>query len=1065
MTSKLEIRLLGGFAVQLDGQSVQAFRTAKTRALLAYLAVEADREHSRTTLATLFWGELPDSAAKTNLRIELSNLKSVLGGHPALDVARTTLCFRSGLATTDVHTFRQAIGTFNTLPTEAHRAELAKIAAAIDLYQGEFLAGLHLNDAAEYEDWQLLTREQLHEQLMLALKTLQAGYAAQGRWVELAEAARRQLAIVPWTEDAYRYLMQALAAQGQLQAALAQFEKCRAVLQAELGVEPSLATLELAARLRGGEAARPAVQHNLAQQVKALVGRKEESTELQTLVKVARLTTVLGIGGVGKSHLAQSVAQSVLHDFTDGVWFVPLANIAAGEAAAERVALAIAATIGFQVVDLQTPLAELAVYLSHKQMLLVLDNWEHLIDAASTVLEALLNAPRLHILATSRVRLLVEGERIFQLEGLPRHEAYTLFVERARRVVPTFAANSAGVAQGEIFALCEQVAGLPLGIELAASWVEHYSVAEIGQAIGAIAIQPQQAGVLLARHHRLSNVFEFSWQLLSLRQQQILARLSVFRGGFDRVAATTVADSALHDLSALIAHSLVQRVTAGRYDLHPLIQEFAAGKLENGQAIILYPQYAEHYLATLVATPSSAWRTQLTHDFANIRHAWQRAIQARAAAMIQRAARTFAEYMHQFGLMSDGKQLLAAAVAQFEQEETQRELVAHLLDQQAIFVRGLEGLAGVAALQRRVLTLATDPKTRFFSHFDLANYHAEIGEWEEADLHFDRADAMAEESGDLAHYIQSIEGRIEINAIHFRGDFAQSIARLQELLDLLDTTPVVLENSLKLRLQVMQSLTLVAMRYGDYALAIRISQMGIQLNEEAGLRQRRGHILLNLALAEQFAGLYTAAIAHILDALAYAEEAGDVDEMALLKANLCLTLRQSGAWQEAVSYGVAAIEMSVRLGNRRIEGQARNRVGHALAMLEQWPDAYRTYGEALGIWAQMNHPNRYEAVAGRAVAALRLGKHAEALALVAEALAFVQDKGLMGIVEPVRLLLNCATVLAEIGQNERAHQTLTHAQSWVETIAGRISDVQVRTAFLDARPDNQLLKTRLAAFV
>ena len=1063
MSASLQIQLLGGFAVTLDGQPIRAFRTAKTRALLTYLVVEADRQQSRNKLATLLWGELPDSAAKTNLRIELSNLKSLLADHPALEISRNEVSFNRALATTDVHTFQQSVASFLALPIETQGAELAKLTAALDLYQGEFLGGFHLNDAAEFEDWQLVTREQLHEEMMLALNTVQTRYAEQGRWAELADAARRQLAIVPWTESAHRNLMQSLAAQGQMQAALAQFEKCRTVLQEELGVEPSLATLEFVARLRGENRSPLAVQHNLSQPLKRLVGRDEDMAQLRKLVRAERLVTLLGIGGVGKSHLAQSVAQNVLHDFANGVWFVPLANVAVGEATPERIALAIAAAVGFQVSDMQAPLTELATYLSGKQMLFVLDNWEHLVDAAPTVLDALLRAPTVHVLATSRVRLLIEGERVFQLAGLPQSEAYTLFVERARRVVPAFATAGNGPADGDILAICTQVAGLPLGIELAASWVEHYSVVEIGKVIGEIAVQPQQRESLLFRHHSLSSVFEFSWQLLSPRQQFILAHLSIFRGGFDRVAAVTVAEGSLNDLSVLIAHSLVQRVTAGRYDLHPLIQEFSASKLEGDQAANLHSKYSQHYLSTLVAVPPTAWKAQLFDEFENIRSAWQHATQAHDATMIQRSTRPFGEYMQQFGVLADGNQLLADAVRQFEQDASQNELVAQLLGSQALFARSLEGLKGASLLQQRVLTLTTDPQILFFCHQDLANYYGEIDDWVQADFHFDHCEAIAEESGNLALYIESVEARIEINIIHFRGDFALAITRLQELQKLLDgaTTPV--ENELRVRTNILQTLTLVSLRYGDYALAIRTAQTGIELAEKVGQRQRKMHMLLNCALAEQFAGLYDAAIAHNLESLANAQEIGDVDEEALLRANLCLTLRQSGALQEALVYGRAGIKMTVELGNKRIEGQARNRVGHTLCMLERWEEAYATYGDALALWDTMRHPNRYEAVAGRAITALHLNQHSEALSRVEEVLAFIEDKGVIGIVEPARLFLNCEAVLRGLGQDARAQQLLAQANAWMLTIAGRISDERVRDAFLNNRPDNQWLKARVAA--
>src|SRR5690606_22299594 len=133
------------------------------------------------------WGELPDSAAKTNLRIELANLKSLLAAHPAIDFSRNFVRFYSDSAVTDVRIFRNAVTSFLALPVESQTVEFPRLIAARDLYQGEFLAGLHLNNAVEFEDWQLCTREQLHEQMMLALKTLQMRYAEQGLWSELAD--------------------------------------------------------------------------------------------------------------------------------------------------------------------------------------------------------------------------------------------------------------------------------------------------------------------------------------------------------------------------------------------------------------------------------------------------------------------------------------------------------------------------------------------------------------------------------------------------------------------------------------------------------------------------------------------------------------------------------------------------------------------------------------------------------------------------------------------------------------------------------------------------------------
>ncbi|MBX3000201.1 MAG: NACHT domain-containing protein [Caldilineaceae bacterium] len=1060
MNGQLEVQLLGGFSVRLNDQPLRSFRSAKTRGLLAYLAAQPDREHSRDSLATLLWGELSDTSAKTNLRVELSNLKKALADHPALEISRHAVCFHRGLATVDAPIFQDGVTSFLALPVESQKDHLPRLLAAADLYGGEFLAGFHVDDAIEYEDWQLLTRERLHEQMMQALETLQLRYAEAGQWTDLAAIARRQIVIIPWTESAHRNLIQALAAQGETQAALEQYESCRQILQRELGVEPSLATQALAARLKGNAPGPFTVQHNLPSQLKSFVGRHDERSRLRELVQTERLVTLLGIGGVGKSHLAQTVAQDLLRDFGDGVWYIPLANIQAGETAHEQIALAVAAAIRYQVTDTQKPLAELIAHLADKSMLLVLDNWDHLIESAEDLLYPLLNQTPVHVLATSRTQLQLPEEVLAPLEGLPLDEAFALFVERARRVVPAFGTTEALADPGGILRICELVVGLPLGIELAASWVEHYSVAEIGRSIGEIRVEPQQAQGLVARHHALESVFEYSWRLLNPAQQQILARLSVFRGGFDRAAAATVAESSLNDLSTLISHSLVQRVAAGRYNLHPLLGEFADRKLPPDARAGLHHNYSHHFLQSLIGAPQAQWAAVLLVDFENVRSAWQYALHADNAPLIEQATVPFAEFIYQFGLMADGDALLQEAVDQFDGQPQHRELVARLLDRQWMFMRSLRGVPEELALFQRILTLSSSHDLLTQAHIQLANRYSEIGNWAQMNAHFDQAEAQAQASGDLLLYVNTVEGRIHINAISFQGDFAEGIARLQEMLALLNAQGGESAAAEEMRIRVLVSLGLVAIRYGDYALAMRCSRQNLAQAIEQQQQQSRIWFLLDLALAEQFAGLYTEAIQHNGEALALAEKIGAQGDAGLLRANLCLTLRQAGQLEQALAYGQEGIETLHQLGLARQEGQARNRVGHTLLALERWADAYWAYGEALAVWETFQHPNRYEALAGRAAAALELGKQEEALALVEEVLQFVSDQGLTGIVEPILLLLNCARVLSCLRGDERTGQILQQAEKWVEVIANRISDDRVRAAFM-ARPDVERLKRLL----
>jgi tetratricopeptide (TPR) repeat protein len=406
-------------------------------------------------------------------------------------------------------------------------------------------------------------------------------------------------------------------------------------------------------------------------------------------------------------------------------------------------------------------------------------------------------------------------------------------------------------------------------------------------------------------------------------------------------------------------------------------------------------------------------------------------------------------------------------VARFEGAPETDELVAHLLYQQWIFVRPQRGIAAAGDLSHRILSLTSNKELLALTHTDLANHYAEAGAWELADFHFDASEALLQGSANLSMYIDAVESRIQINALHFRGDYAAGIARLQELLLLLEQATQADGSAIrdigKIRFRVIQSLALVAIRYGDYALAIRSGEQNLAWNSDIAHEQQRGWTLLDVALAEQFAGLYPAAIAHNLEVLAISRKVGATDDEGLVQANLCLTMRQSGDWDQSLRYGLAAIAVLEEVKWARVLGQARNRVGHTLLALARWGDAYAMYGEALIVWAPLQHPNRYEALAGRAAAAAHLGKQDEALALVAEVLDFTAAAGLAGIVEPVLLLLNCAAVLSGSGETERAKQVLTQADTWVQMIAGRISDDAVRQAFLHARPDNQLLRRRLAS--
>ena len=396
---------------------------------------------------------------------------------------------------------------------------------------------------------------------------------------------------------------------------------------------------------------------NLTRPLTTLVGREHELQTLRNRIlrDDARLITLAGPPGIGKTQLALELAYGLQNAFEDGTFFVPLAPIAEVSLVAPAI---------FQALHLSSS-SELPAHLAlkhllrDKHMLLVLDNFEHVLPAAALVAELLAECVYIKIIATSRELLRIRGERQFMVPPLllPNTEtasvgeapdewrdypAVSLFVERAQAVDASFQFEAANAPA--ILEICQSVDGIPLGIELAASWVNALSCAEIAREIrhnlDFLAVNMQD---MPARHRSLRAAFDHSWALLPAHEQAALSRLSVFRGGFTREAAEAVANAGLADLSALIAKSLLRRneagqaAPAGRYDLHEFIRQYAAEKLKDGELVdqgqpISWPEaqraHAQFYLALAnqalahsetISADETLWLDRLDDDHDNLR--------------------------------------------------------------------------------------------------------------------------------------------------------------------------------------------------------------------------------------------------------------------------------------------------------------------------------------------------------------------------------------------------------------------------------------------------------------
>ena len=340
------------------------------------------------------------------------------------------------------------------------------------------------------------------------------------------------------------------------------------------------------------EASASSAIHNLPAQTTPFVGRETELAELARLLdgSAVRLVTILAPGGMGKTRLAIETAMRQVEKFGDGVFFVALAPISDPE----NMVSAIAAGVGYTLQgDERTPRRQLLDYLRGKAMLLVLDNAEHLLAGVDLFTEILEECAALRLLVTTRERLRLSSESILVLSGLSlsgqaatdMSAAATLFIQSAQRVRPGFEPTAENWP--DLLRICRLVMGMPLGLVLAASWVEMLSVNEIADEVErSLDFLAADLRDLPERQRSVRAVFEGTRQRLSAAEDDAFRRLSVFRGGFTREAAHEVAGASLATLTSLSHRSLIRRNPDGRYEVHELLRQFALEALgEDEEAV------------------------------------------------------------------------------------------------------------------------------------------------------------------------------------------------------------------------------------------------------------------------------------------------------------------------------------------------------------------------------------------------------------------------------------------------------------------------------------------------
>ncbi len=930
----LKLSLLGSVQVMLDGQALVEFESDKARALLVYLALAAGRPVRREALSALFWPEQDEKSALQNLRKTLHRLRQTLRDAdtalPFLLVTPQSVEFN---AQAD---FELDVAVFTTLlaGTQRHPHRrlttcwlcAERLARAAALYRGDFLAGFTLKDSPPFDEWSAVQREHLHVQALEALGQLAAYHEQRRDYAAAAEAARRQLALEPWLEAAHRVLMRAYWVGGRRAAALAQYDACRTTLAAEWGIAPEAETVALYEQMRDGQRPPPlgdaaALARHFPPRRTSFVGRETELAQLADRLQDpnCRLLTIIGPGGCGKTRLACEVAQREASAFQHGACFVSLAPLSSADLLAPTLA---------QALEIPVPTgadvkARVLAWLRDKEMLLVLDNFEHLVAEALVVSELLTSCPWVSILTTSREGLHLYGEHVFPLAPLPMPSSVELFVQRSQAVAPAFRLSEVNAdAVGEI---CARLDGLPLAIELAAAQAGAYAAHELlARLKHSLTVLPSVWRDLPPRQQTLQQTIEWSYTLLAPPEQALFRRLAVFAGGFDLASVAAVCDAdgafgaATRDLLAtLVGKSLVYSVQgmaeadgrAARYDMLQTIREYGLLKLDDrGEtdavrraALAFFTRVAEEAEAKLTSAERPLWLARLDAEQNNLRMALEWAIGAEPVGALRLATALGTMWEVRLPLFVGGE-VLARALDRAEGAPPALRAKALYWVGRMALRRGTLGEAQAVLVESRDLYGALgDGRGLALTLNDLGSVLMWQGRYAEAEDVFQASLAMRRASGEAWWIAQTLNNLGMMT--YRRGEYAVAQAYFDECLHYFRQTGAEMPLAWPLG-----GLGQVAMAQGDYVEAERLLGESVAIWRKHRFAWALAYRLNDLGVLKWLVGDYAAAWRSHTESLTIAHEIGDERGLAFALQGLARVAGAQGdALKAAYLVGAAAV--------------------------------------------------------------------------------------------------------------------------------------------------------------
>lgn len=984
----IKISLLGPLYVVYNDELVSSFISTKAQALFCYLLV-TKQPHSRHALAGLFWGDDPEEKAKNSLRVALANLRTLFPDY--IETTRQTAVFHHPLP------HWQDTTAFASLVREPETADIATLEQAAEMIRGEFLEDFHLHGAPEFEEWLLGQRAYWREQSLHLLSTLARRQMVVRNYQPAIATLHRLLQLEPWQEAARRQLMQALSALGEFNSALCQYELCCQLLQEELGVAPMPETTALYERIQTARQARPVP---IPADDTLFIDRITEMGQIQTMLAnpACRLITIVGLGGTGKTRLALAAARQANREralmFLNGVLFVSLAEVTA----VVELPLVLAEALGLRLTGHHDPARQLVDFLHNKELLLVLDNFEHLLPSLAAspdpeergvkLLTQILNrCPAVKLMVTSREPLNVAAEWRLDLEGLAHpvidkpssvsmadngiqmtdYPAVQLFLAAARQVRPDFEPGVADLFHAG--RLCYLVAGIPLAIKLAAVWVRAMSLERIVGAVEAsLDILATQMRDAPRRQRSVRAVFNHTWDILTAEEQTAFASLSVFGGSFTETAAAIIARVLPFTLAGLVDRGLVQldkTAPDGRYTMHALARQYAAEKLAQSPEVATtirraHTRFFADQLATLtpdLTGPRPAPAYNIIHqELGNIRLAWQYAVDHLDLDSLQAMVTAVYRFYLKRGCFGEGRALLATATAALQ--ATQRRdkrtlgLLATLFTWQGALMGRIGQFSEAEADLRQSIAVAQtleEPQLIAWALVELGSLLRDQSQFAGATRHLEESLAIARDLDDPVIMAQTL-AQLGLTTWD-QGGHCRALATLREALALCQQ-----QQDVHSAARILNSLGNVSMSMGDYQEAAPYFQEALALQRELEDWLALDTVLINLGMMTNELENYAQARAYYEESLAICRRIGDEVGVAYCLTGIGQSAMGDGDLAAARQLIGQSLALNRVLGRDRYVGINLNLLGDLDRLEGNRIMAGDRYQESLGLFTRIDHP-------------------------------------------------------------------------------------------------------------